>query len=47
MTRTTQIEWHGDRPMIHFGSPAGDTYWKRPEPEPRPKTKKKRKKAKK
>lgn len=36
MTRTTQIEYHPDRPFVHFGSPEGTAYWK---PEPKEDTK--------
>lgn len=28
MTRTTEHEYHPDRPVIHFGSPAGAKYWR-------------------
>lgn len=38
MTRTTQVEWHEDRPFVHFGSPPEVTYWRE---EPKPKKKKK------
>lgn len=44
MTRTTQVEWHPDRPFVHFGSPPEVTYW-REEPCP-PKGKKKKKSVK-
>lgn len=32
MTRTTEIEYHPDRPFVHFGSPEGTAYWQ-PKPE--------------
>lgn len=28
MTRTTQVEWHHDRPLVHFGSPPEIQYWR-------------------
>lgn len=28
MTFTTQVEYHPDRPVVHFGSPPGATYSK-------------------
>lgn len=40
MTRTTQVEWHPNRPLVHFGSPPEIQYW-REEPE-KPKKKKKK-----
>lgn len=43
MTRTTQVEWHEDRPFVHFGSPPEVTYWRE---EARPEKPKKKKKAK-
>lgn len=42
MTRTTQVEWHPDRPFVHFGSPPEVTYWRE---EPRPEKPKKKKKS--
>lgn len=41
MTHTTQIEWHDDRPLIHFGTPPDVKYWEAP------KVKKSKKKGKK
>ena len=43
MTRTTQVEWHEDRPFVHFGSPPEVTYWRE---EPGPKKGKKKKSVK-
>lgn len=37
MTQTTLIEYHSDRPIVHFGNPGVD-YWQEP-----PKRKKKKK----
>lgn len=42
MTRTTQVEWHADRPFVHFGSPPEVTYWRE---ELRPHKGKKKKKS--
>lgn len=37
MTRTTEIEYHRERTLVHFGSPEGTKYWERPEEEdPKP-----------
>lgn len=38
MTHTTQIEFHPDRPIVHFGNP-GVAYWQEA-PAPKPKKKK-------
>lgn len=46
MTRTTEIWYHPDRPLIHFGSPADHTYWREPEPVKPKKNKSKGKKRK-
>ncbi len=43
MTRTTQVEWHPDRPFVHFGSPPEVTYWRN---DPKPPKKKKKPKVK-
>lgn len=45
MTRTTQVEWHDERPFVHFGSPEDVTYWKK-KPKDKPVKTKKRKKDK-
>ena len=29
MTRTTQVEYHPNRTLVHFGSPEDTVYWKR------------------
>ena len=42
MTRTTEIEYHPNRTLVHFGSPEGTVYWK-----PKPKRKTDEKKPKK
>lgn len=56
MTETTFVEWHPDRPFVHFGSPSSVKYWDgsetppdKPSEKPKPvkKTKKKTKKGKK
>lgn len=46
MTHTTEIWYHPDRTLIHFGSPAEHTYWREPAPEkPKKKSKSKGKKG--
>lgn len=35
MTHTTEIEYHRDRPLVHFGSPSDVEYWRKPEEEPK------------
>lgn len=36
MTRTTEHEYHADRPVLHFGSPQGQKYYEPQEEEPAP-----------
>lgn len=36
MTRTTEIEYHRDRTLVHFGSPPDTQYWRKPEQEEKP-----------
>ena len=42
MTRTTKIEYHPNRTIVHFGSPVGTVYWRR-KPKPKPDKKKPKK----
>lgn len=37
MTHTTEIEYHRERGLVHFGSPQGTAYWK-PNPDDDTKT---------
>lgn len=43
MTYTTSIEYHPDRPIVHFGNVGAVKYYELPEPEKKPKKKKSKK----
>lgn len=44
MTNTTRIEYHPDRPIVHFGSAVGTSFWRPKSEEKQSKSKKKGKK---